>query len=175
MSRIFRLKNPEDGLTLIELIIVTALISILIGAITVTFTVGLRAWDVAMLRGGVKKDASYSLRLMSEEIRQSTSVTAANQNDFTFMADSDGNGSDETITYSWSGVVGEDFNRVQGATTIALARDVQSVQFKYYDADNNLLSASATASSVRLVEFTLQLKKENESIQYVSKFRPRGI
>lgn len=175
MSQTFNIKNLRSGLTLIELILVIVLISILLGAITFTFVVGLRAWDVGMLHGGIKKDASYTLRIMSEEMKQATSITSANQNDITFRADLDGNGVDETITYIWSGVVGENFNRTQGTTTTAVARNVQNAQFQYYNANNNLLSFPVTASLVRLVELTLQLKKENESIQYVSKVRPRGI
>lgn len=175
MPQIFNIKNLRSGFTLIELILVTLLISILLGAITATFVVGLRAWDVGILHGGVKKDASYSLRIMSEEIKQATSITAANQNNITFVADLDRNGVDESITYSWSGVIGENFNKIQGTTTTPLARDVESVQLQYYDANNNLLSPPVTASSVRVVEIALRLKKEDESIRYISKFRPRGI
>lgn len=172
MLRIFRLKS---GFTLIELILVLLLLSILLGAITFTFVVGLRAWDVGISHGGIKKDASYTLRIMSEELKEATSITTANQNALTFSIDSDANGADETVTYSWSGVVGENFNRVEGAITIPLARNVQSAQFQYYDASNNLLSFPVSASSVRVVEITLQLKKENESLQCMSKFRPRGL
>lgn len=175
MPRIFNIENFKSGFTLIELVLVIVLISILLGAITFTFVVGLRAWDVGMLHGGIKKEASYNLRIMSEELKQATSITTANQNSIIFIADLDANGVNETITYIWSGVVGENFNRTQGATTTALARNVQNAQFQYYDANNTLLSFPVTASSVRLVELTLQLKKENESIQYVSKVRPRGI
>ncbi|KPK40937.1 MAG: hypothetical protein AMJ78_06660 [Omnitrophica WOR_2 bacterium SM23_29] len=175
MPRTFNIKNLRGGFTLIELILVTILISILLGAITATYVVGLRAWDVGILHGGIKKEASYSLRIMSEELRQATSITSANQNDVTFVADLDGNGIDDTITYSWSGVVGENLNKVQSATTISLAKDVESAQFQYYDANNNLLSPPVTASSVRVVEITLRLKKEDESIRYIAKFRSRGI
>lgn len=175
MPRTFNVVNLRDGFTLMELILVTFLLTILLGAITSTFVVGLRAWDVGILHAGIKKEASFSLRMMSDEMRQATSITAANQNDVTFVADSDGNGAEETITYSWSGVIGENLNRIQGTTTSALARDVESAQFQYYDANNNLLSFPVTASLVRAVEISLKLKKENESIQYLSKFRPRGI
>lgn len=154
-----------------------ALLSILLGVMGLTFLVGLRAWDTGILSGGVKKEASYSLRIMTEELKQATAITVANLNNITFLADLDGNGVVDTITYSWSGVAGADLSRVQGTATTILARNAQNAQFQYYNINNTLLGPppAVTASLVRVVELTLQLAKEGETLQYLVKIRPRGI
>ncbi len=176
MSRI------SKGFTLLELFLVMALLSILLGVMGLTFLVGLRAWDTGILSGGIKKEASYSLRIMTEELKQATSITAAGLNSVTFVADLDNDGENETISYSWSGVIGESLNRTKTTatgtvTTPALARDVQGASFQYYGASNNLLGPppAVTASLVRVVELTLQLARESETLQYLVKIRPRGI
>jgi len=154
-----------------------ALLSILLGAIGFTFIVGLRAWDTGILSGGIKKEASYSLRIISEELKQATSITTAGLNSVTFVADLDNNGVNETISYTWSGVISADLSRIQGAVTTVLARNVQNAQFQYYNINNTLLGPppAVTASLVRVVELTLQLTREGEVLQYLVKIRPRGI
>ena len=176
MSRISKGFSPS-GLTLIELILVIALLSILLGAIGVTFIVGLKAWDTGILSGGIKKEASYSLRIITEELRHATAITAAGLNSVTFVADLDNNGVNETISYTWSGVAGADLSRIEGADTRVLARNVQNAQFQYYDINNTLLGPppTVTASSVRVVELTLLLQRQSETVQYLVKIRPRGI
>lgn len=171
------MSRTSDGFTLIELILVIALLSILLGAIGFTFVVGLRAWDTGILSGGIKKEASYSLRIITEELKQATSITTAGLNSVTFIADLDNNGVAETISYTWSGVAGANLSRIEGAVTTVLARNVQNAQFQYYDANNTLLGPppAVTASLVRVVELTLQLQRESETLQYLVKIRPRGI
>ncbi len=164
-------------MTLIELIMVIALLAILLGAVTSTFVTGLKVWDVGMLSGGVRKEASYSLRIISEELKQAITITAANLNNMTFQADLDGNGAVDTITYSWDGTAGHDLIRTQGTETMILARGAQDAKFQYYNSTNTLLGPppAVTASAVRAIELTLQVKKENETVQYVVRIRPRGI
>ncbi len=175
------MSRASKGLTLIELILVIALLSILLGAIGFTFLVGLRAWDIGILSGGIKKEASYSLRIITEELKQATSITTAGLNSVIFVADLDNNGENETITYSWSGVISEDLNRTStttaGTVSAVLARNVQNAQFQYYNISNTLLGPppAVTASLVRVVELTLQLTREGEVLQYLVKIRPRGI
>jgi hypothetical protein len=163
--------------------LVIALLSILLGAIGLTFVVGLRAWDTGILSGGIKKEASYSLRIITEELKQATRITAAGLNSITFEADLDNNGENETISYSWSGVIGENLKRTSititppATVTTDLARNIQNAQFQYYNINNTLLGPppAVTASSVRVVELTLQLQREGETLQYLVKIRPRGI
>lgn len=163
------------GLTLIELIWAVGLLSILLAAMSFAFVAGVKAWDTGFLQGAVKKEASFSLRIVSEELEQATQITAAAGESITFLSDLDGNGADETITYSWSGLAGADLVRTQGAAVRPLAHDVEDAQFRYYDANNILLSPPVTASSVRVVELTLQIKNKDETLQYMVKIRPRGI
>lgn len=171
----------SNGVTLIELILVIALLSILLGAIGFTFLVGLRAWDIGMLSGGIKKEASYSLRIISEELKQATAITAANLNNVTFQADLDSDGENETISYSWSGVISESLNKTStttaGTVTTVLAMDVTNAKFQYYNVSNALLGPppSVTTSLVQVVELTLQLQRESETVEYLVKIRPRGI
>src|SRR3989338_11545 len=169
------MSRTSEGFTLIELILVIALLSIMLGAIGFTFLVGLRAWDIGILSGGIKKEASYSLRIISEELKQATAITTAGLNSITFVADLDNNGENETITYSWSGVIGENLKRTSiiitppETVTTDLARNVQNTQFQYYNINNTLLGPPppVTASLVRVVELTLQIQREGETLQYL--------
>lgn len=167
------------GFTLIELFLVMGLLTVLLGAMTYTLVMGLRLGDVGMLSGGVRKEASYSLRIISEELRQAIAVTAADLHALTFQADLDRNGAVETITYSWSGTPGDDLVRTKATETAALANGAQDASFQYYDSSNAILGplplTPAQLRLVRVVRLTLQVAKEGESMKYEVKIRPRGI
>jgi len=153
------------------------LMTVLLGAITYTFVIGLRVGDVGMLSGGVRKEASFSLRIISEELKQAIAVTSADLHTLTFQADLDRNGVVDTITYSWSGTPGDNLVRTQGTATTALANGVKDASFQYYDSANTALGPPppVAASAVRVVQLTLQVAKEGESMKYEVKIRPRGI
>ena len=169
--------KKREGFTLIEMFLVMGLLIVLLGAVTYIYVIGLRVGDVGMLAGGVRKEASYSLRIISEELRQAIAVTAADLYTITFQADLDGNGIVDTITYSWSGASGDDLVRTQGVETQILARGVQNASFQYYDSTSAALGPPfpVIASAVRVVQLTLQAAKEDESVKYEMKIRPRGI
>lgn len=165
------------GFTLLELFLVMGLLTVLLGAITYTFLIGLRISDVGILSGGVRKEISYSLRIASEELRQATVVTAADLRSLTFKADPDGDGIVNTITYSWSGTEGDDLVRTEGTSATILAHGVREMSFRYYDAANSALGPPfpVDASKVRLIQLTLEVAKEGESMKYETKIRPRRI
>lgn len=172
--------KKREGFTLIELFLTMGLLTVLLGAVTYTFVIGLRIGDVGMLAGGVRKEASYSLQIISEELRQATAVTAAGLHTLTFQADLDGNGVVDTITYSWPDPDTAENNlvRKQGTTPkTILAHGVQNASFQYYDSTGAALGPPfpVTASAVRIVGLTLQVAEEGESVKYETKIRPRGI
>lgn len=177
MYPICRIRKRRGGFTLIELFLVLGLLTVLLGAVTYTFVIGLKVGDVGMLSGGVRKEASYSLRTMSEELKQAIAVIAADLHTLTFQADLDRNGAIDTITYSWSGTAGDNLVRTQGTTTTILANGVQDASFQYYDSASAAMGPPfpVIASAVRIVQLTLQAAKEGESVKYEIKIRPRGI
>ena len=172
--------KKREGFTLIEMFLVMGLLPILLGAVTYTFVIGLRVGDVGMPAVGVRKEASFSLRIISEELRQAIAVTAADLHTLTFQADLDRNGVVEISTYSWSGTPGDNLVRTQdGIETPALAKSVQDASFQYYDSSNAILGplplTPAQLRLVRVIRLTLQVAEEGESVKYETKIRPRGI
>ena len=123
------------GFTLIEMFLVMGLLTVLLGAMTYTLVMGLRIGDTVLLSGGVSKEASFSLRIISEELRQAIAVTAADLHTLTFQADLDRNGAVETITYSWLGTSGDNLVRTQATETAALAKGVFGSPFIIVDGE----------------------------------------
>ena len=175
----------REGFTLIELFLVMGLLTVLLGALTYTFVIGLRVGDVGILAGGVRRDASYSLRIISEELRQAIAVTAADLHTLTFQADLDGIGAPYPITYSvQTGAAGNYLERKQvingTETKTILANGVQDASFQYYYDSLNpipgpLPLTPAQLSLVKVIRLTLWVAKEGESVKYETKIRPRGI
>lgn len=163
------------GLTLIELVFNMALVSVLVCAIALTFMVGLRILDGEVTRGDFIKDISYGLNTMSGDLRQAISFVApTNNRSVTFLADVDGDGSQETIRYRLTR--GSLLRTQDGVRTPVLARNVQSLAFSYYRPnDNTNPMHGIVLSQIRVVEIDLTLTKGNESIQFMTKVRPRGI
>ncbi|MDD4879595.1 MAG: hypothetical protein PHR22_03980 [Candidatus Omnitrophica bacterium] len=168
--------RQRPGFTVAELLIASALVSVLMGAILVAFVIGLRIWETEITRAAFIKDISYSMQVMSEDLRQATSfVATTNRNRVSFLIpDVNGDGSPETIRYN---VSRGNLRRTQnGAATPVLARNVQSVTFRYYRPNDNVNPMGRVVrSQIRVVEIDLVLADGNESIQFTTRVRPRGI
>ncbi len=165
----------RPGFTVAELIIASALVSVLMGAILITFVIGLKIWGSEMTRTAFIKDISYSMQVISEDLRQATSfVPVTNRNRIGFLADVNGDGSPETVRYS---VAGGNLLRTQnGTATPVLARNVQAITFRYYRPDDNINPMGVVnRAQIRVVEIDLVLTNGSESMQFTTRVRPRGI
>ena len=163
-----------SGFTLIELLITILVLSVLLGAVSVVFNTGFRTIDTQGLRFRTKGEAGRALVTLSNELHQATAVTAATATSITFNLDTDGNGVDESIQYTWSGVSGQPFNRV-GAVTTAMVNNVTSAAYSYFDANNNALGFPVTASSVRRIVIDLTATDHDEIFTLRSSVRPRDL
>jgi prepilin-type N-terminal cleavage/methylation domain-containing protein len=162
------------GFTLIELVITTVLVAIMLSAIWMVYNTGFKAFYSQWTRSGIKGELGRASVNISNELRAATAITSAQEESLSFTADSDSNGADETIQYTWSGVAGEDLNRVS-SVTIPVVHSVSSLSFSYYDSNNNLLSPPVTASQVRLVALDITVAEEDETFQLRSKVKLRSL
>ena len=173
MSRIFRASS--QGMTLIELLMTLVLIAALLGSLWMTFDVIFRTFYSQDKRSEIKGEAGRQFFLMSQEMRQATSVTTAQTAAVYFTFDTDGNGTDETIQYSWSGTAGTPLQRTQGSVVVPVVNSVQTASFTYYDSSHNLLSFPVTLADVKLVALDLTVSSQDETFQLRSQVRLRNL
>lgn len=162
------------GFTLIELLITIVLVSILLGSIWMVYSVGFKTFYTQGTRTGIKGEVGRVLINVSQELRQATSVASAQAASLSFTLDSDNNGIDETLQYTWSGVVGEPLNRISSITTPAVD-SVNSLAFSYYDENNNLLSFPVVPSQVRLVAIDIIATDKEETFHLQSNIDLRNL
>ena len=94
--------NPKkNGLTLIELLITTAVLSILILTVGYTFIIGLKLWNEGYNRSDIRTDLSQALELASKNLRQAKSIDALTAGSITFTADL-GDGDDTYRIYLYN-------------------------------------------------------------------------
>jgi len=158
---------PSGGLTLLELLVTLALISVLLGAIWLVFYSGSKVFYGQWSRIGIKGQASRMFLNMSGELRQATSMVSATETSLSFTLDSDQNGVDETLQYIWSGTGGAPLNRVlvspAPSFTTPVVNSVSQLQFSYFDSSNNLLSFPVSPSQVKLVAVDVTVADRDET------------
>jgi len=161
----------KKGFTLFELIIVVLLVSILVGVVGFSFSVGLRSWNSGRKRVEITEEASLAVARMGRELRQASEFITAKTSEVTFEADLDGDASVETITFKVRQNADE-LERTEGGTVVVLARDVDTFTLGYYlESDNDNLLSSATGpelDQIRVVVITLTLTKGDETISFTS-------
>jgi prepilin-type N-terminal cleavage/methylation domain-containing protein len=123
----------KRGLTLIELLISIVLISAMLGAVWTVYSTGFQVFYGQLSRYDIKDETALAFITMTNELHQASSITAATATSVTFTADLDSNGVNETIQYTWSGVVGAPLNRAVGTITRTLVRSIQSIYLLQYE------------------------------------------
>ncbi len=116
----------KKGFTLIELVMVTALVGIV--AIT-TFNVldlGLRAWRRGDTQSEARQEVRGILQQWSRELKIARSLVIVSPTHITFGIDEIPDGIDETIEYQLSG---SNFQKIRNSTTYNLLSRVTSLSF----------------------------------------------
>ncbi len=162
------------GLTLLEMMMALALVSSLLVGMWVVFQAGYGIFHDQLSRTGIKGEAARAFHHLAAELRQATSLTSAAQTNLTLTLDTDGNGADESIQYTWSGTSGAAFNRTADVTT-ALVKTVNSLSFSYYDSSNSLLAFPVTVSQVKTVAIDLTAAQGDETFELRSQVKLRNL
>lgn len=166
--------EPRRGLTLTELIITLIFLIILLGALWFIFDGMFKPTYSQEKRTGIKAEMAHGLPALALDLREATSLASATATTLSLTRDTDDNGMDETIQYTWSGTAGNPLNRVADVT-LPMVNSVSSLAFSYYDAGNNLLSLPVTLSQVRVVAIDLTASNQDETFQLRTQTRLRNL
>lgn len=171
MSRTF---SARRGLTLLEVVIVLFLFSGFTAAIWSAYRAGFLTLYSEHTRWRVKGEAEGALARLTEDLRLAQSITSATATNVTLTRDTDQDGDDDTVDYSWSGVSGEALIRDADVET-AVLNSVSSLAFSYYDSSGSLLSFPVTAAQVRLVALELTVADDDETLKVRTQARARNL
>ena len=162
--------TSERGLTLLELLLVMTLLAAFMGAVYESVIVGLRVAHASDERENVRQQLASALELLTREASIANNVDTANDQDFQFDADLDGNGTTENnIHYQ---VSSGDLTRTYNGTTVTLVRDLASLDFDFVDSGGSTLStpvgSQPTRDTIRVLQITITGTNDTESMALTS-------
>jgi len=151
-----RLLRDQRGFTLTELLVVTAVLAVVLGAVILIQQKGQEAYVMGSNRVETQQNARVALELMTRELRSATAVTAiSSSTDLTFT---DQNG--VSVQYQ---LASGNLTRKASGSTETLIGGVQSLAFSYYSAYNgqtNTGTTTGTASAVKVIKVALETGTE---------------
>jgi prepilin-type N-terminal cleavage/methylation domain-containing protein len=162
MSRMRSVIRDQRGFTLTELLVVTAVLGMILGAVVLIQQQGQQAYIFGSHRVEVQQNNRAALELMVRELRSATSITAVpSATNLTFL-DENGN----TIQYQISGAILNRTVTVAGtATTTPLIGGVQTLALAYYSDWNgatNTGTTTTTPAQVKLIRLQLVTGTEDQ-------------
>ena len=124
--------RPAGGYTLVEMVAALAIVSILMLGVGSAMLVASRAVDPGT-RPRVTHTAAEAAARVAGDIEFAVAFTERAAHAVTFtVADRDGDGSEETIRYAWSGAAGDPLTRqVNGGTAVTVLDDVRECDLSY--------------------------------------------
>jgi type II secretory pathway pseudopilin PulG len=159
--------------TLIEFIIVIALLGITFAVTAPLMVAVVDAWHLATRRNDISESAKVAMDRMLREIRQiksTTSVITANSSTFRFI---DVNDNDITFNLSSGHLV-----RTVGATSNQLADNVSSLSFTYYNAGGSQVSTpqvSPNSTNISRIVIDLTFSFSGTQLALESAVNPRRL
>jgi prepilin-type N-terminal cleavage/methylation domain-containing protein len=169
------LRENESGFTLIELCVVIAIMSIVLGAIYSVFAATNRSTTNNEVIAEVMQNLRNSMDFMEQDIRMAgldrfgtanAGIEAATADNLRFTADRNMDGAlnenIERITYFYDAGKNQLNQRLQEdpSTLQTVAENVTNFQFSYLDADDNLLAFPiADLSEIRTVVVSMSIQK----------------
>jgi prepilin-type N-terminal cleavage/methylation domain-containing protein len=150
--------NTQKGMTLIELMITLAILSVIILGLVVFFTGGVRSWITGQSQLEAQRNARQAMESMVREIRHGESIVG-NSDDDTIIVSVPALGSESAynVTYDLSG------------TTISrgsnpLISNVQSLILEYYESDGTQIASPVPVDNeVSKIHIELQVDVDKDN------------
>lgn len=150
MKKFFNIKNKK-GLSLIELMVVIAILSLIILGLVTFFTGGVRSWITGQNQLSAQRNARQAMDRMVREIREASNIIdSSTSSKINFNTPWSTN-----LIYSWSGNKWDPI--LEG--TNPLINNVQSVTFTYFDNSGNSI-VPENASKVH-IDLEVDYDKDN--------------
>ena len=118
-------KKNNKGFSLIELMVVLALLSIIILGLVTFFSGGVRSWISGDNQLRSQREARQTMDRMVKEIRSGKSVTG-DLHSIIVDVPALGSTDEYSVTFSWSGTDGDPLRRVP----TELLRDIHNIEFR---------------------------------------------
>ena len=123
-----KLKMGEKGFTLLELIIAMALITMVMAAVFMGFSVALRLFVEEMDRSNIYIEADRGISRMTKELLGAKEIVSASSREVTFwLADVNADGlrqDGETVRFAWEGTAESALNRIVSSEVLPISYDV---------------------------------------------------
>lgn len=151
-----RMLRDQRGFTLTELLVVTAVLAIVLGAVILIQQKGQEAYIMGSNRVETQQNARVALDLMTRELRSATAITAIPSG--TNMSFTDQNGA--SVQYQ---LASGNLTRSTGGIATIIIGGVQSLAFTYFSAYNgqtNTGTSTGTASAVKVIKIALETRTE---------------
>ncbi len=183
IDRLFGIIKNKKGLALSELMVATAVLSVLVVSIGNVYGNGQQSYFY--IEGSVAnmQEARHAVEQVSRDLRTTIQITSATGEQFAFDGDYNGDGTIESISYAKVSKSGGGFtlNRTIGTSTKVvgdgLVNSASEPVFTYYDQEGNVITNGADA---KLVEVDLKIdmeanKSPNRSTTVTTKIQLRNL
>jgi prepilin-type N-terminal cleavage/methylation domain-containing protein len=147
-------KKSTCGFSLVELVIVIAILSIVVAGVSQLLTVGFNSYFMGKNIISADWQGRVAIEKMTRDlhlVRSRNDIVMASSNSFSFIS-IDGS----PISYSQ---VGSQLIR----NTSVLAGGVQSLSFQYFDSTGSYLGASPVVTNIRYIVISLNVTSNNAS------------
>ena len=168
------------GFTFIEALLAIVILAIMIQVIYQLYLSNFQVWRTVVVLTEVRQDAGWAMEGITRVLREAREISGAGRNQITFWwKDIDGDevrDADETVSYSWSGLPGEDLYRTAKGASVKLASKVKNFQLEYRDGNDNILPFPVVQpTDIRHITINLGIESERKSMVLRSGVRLRNL
>lgn len=166
----------KKGLSLLELLMTTAILAILLFTVGYVFIVGLNLWNEGYARSDIRGDISQAVELISKNLRQAKSIDALTESSITFTADL-GNGDDTYRVYLYNALDNEP-NPPYGQSIYELRWAKGGVSYgsgAILATDIPVPTNVPFSQSNNLITIDLTVTRGDETVRIRSNVRPRNL
>lgn len=122
---------PRRGFTLVEMVLSLAIASVIVTSLGSVIILASRALPAAG-GGNAAMGTGLAMSQLASELRYAMAISSATPNEITFtVADRDGDGEEETISYQWAGAGAPLTRKYNGGSAVTLHSSVHSFEASF--------------------------------------------